>query len=124
MMPDSELPDISPQLLLPSWADPYFMSGLYDVSGKTFVVPAGGSGTVAPGNVNRIMLGFKLSRVAVGSALVSVFGDPTKFGYSLLVADDPLWFSLFNFGPLVCYPWNVVGAAAQEIQVVEVQRHG
>lgn len=111
-------------MVLPSWMDSRRMLGLFDYAARPVAVGAGVVQPVAPNDPDRWAIGF--SGPAITDIVVGPMPDPTSLGFSFgsTRRADQLWFSLFEFGPLVSYQWFALSAFPVTLSVHTITYRG
>lgn len=109
----------APTVQFPAWMDGRYTMLTSEVRSQVFVTRAQGSAAVVPGNSARWAIGFK-NVSGAGAVLCDPTTNDGTGGWLLDIAGNPIWFSLFEFGPLVCMPWYLTEALAVNVRVYEV----
>lgn len=112
-------------IALPSdraWLDPGLVSRSLFV--RVTAVAAGGTRRIAELNADRWAVGFVMAPGSSGGVVVAPWSDVTNAQGWSLSALAPLWFKLFDYGPLVTGEWWAAGtdAVTGSVRLVEVIR--
>ena len=121
-MPTDDTPDIPP-MRYPPWMDPRYIVSTCDW--RTFEVTCNlaGEAPLVPANPLRWAIGFVRGVTSISDAAVAPFREAFDAGERLPTTQAWKWFTLFEFGPLVCAEWYVQGANPATVRVIEVLLH-
>ena len=117
MTPGGERP---PAIRYPAWMDAHYhlIASHSDYADVTFAM--GETKQIVKGDARRWALGFIQRNAGGTNLLVSPFPNPDQYGWGLTLSVPVLWFTVFEFGPMVGAPWNGYSANAATYRVVEI----
>lgn len=105
-----------------SWYDPWLLTvATYPVL-TTVIANMGNPVPVAPANPRRWAIGFFQSN-APAAIQIAPWPDVDLFTFDLVaISGGQKYYTLFNFGPLICNRWYVNSPGVATIRVVELIR--
>lgn len=124
-MRDDREPELIP-FAVPSdraWFDPRLMMAATEWKISDVALPNNVVTVIASPNPLRVYLGFAFSKTGSADLDVTPWPDWTQFQGWLVHSNENRWFSLFEWGQLVCQGWytNSVGVDAF-VRVIEILR--
>lgn len=109
-----------PSLIRPVWADPGYFLALYNVSVTDYLLDGATSLLVAPGRPDRWAVGFTVPSNAAFNMWVSPWGDPDGVGFGKLAGSGTLFYTLFDYGPIVSFDWFAFASVPATVRVTEI----
>lgn len=103
--PKIVLPKTRPRMLRPVWADPRLLLGQSHYEASRVVVAGNAGHIIVPANPSRFMIGFSMGSAVVLGAVISPHNLGAIAPFVNVNANATQWFTLFDHGPIVCYPW-------------------
>lgn len=106
-------------LIRPTWADPRYMLAVNDTRITTVVVPQMTPTLVIGANPRRWAIGFLTEIAYTKSIHFGPWPDPPNYAWLLTNRQEPFWFSLIDYGTMVCREWWAYSPGDANIRVVE-----
>ncbi len=107
----------------PSWADPEFL--MYSSLAENFVytIQTINAEVIIGADPKRWAVGFALPDSVIAIPKISPMNDPLNWGEGVSAGIRGNWYTIFNYGPIVCTEWYIQGTPPQQVRVwtLEIQ---
>jgi hypothetical protein len=116
------LPEITPEtaiLNLPSWCNPGFSLAMFQVTPTVISIAGGATKQIAPNNPKRWFIGFQDNGPAPSAPRVGIISTPFLYGHPVSNNLRDSWFTLFVYGPMICYEWFATSVAGGDFLMYE-----
>lgn len=107
-------------LVRPTWADPQYMLATNDAVITHATFPNSEPARVIGANPRRWAIGFVLRSAMVADLLVSPWPDVRAGSWVSSTSGSPLWFTVFEYGPLVNREWWAIADNIAVLRMVEI----
>lgn len=104
------------------WFDPMMLTAATYPKFTPVTMPFAATAQIAPADANRWAIGFSFGSLATGT-LIAPWSDIDSYGFATqTLGVTLLFYTLFDFGPLVCSSWYGKATSVQTIRLIELIR--
>lgn len=109
------------EIVRPAWSDPRYALATNTWSWQDFsIVGTAVTTQILVNNPKRWAFGILSFQPLYIGGYISPFSQPDFYGWKLVQDNGPVWFGLFEYGPIVTSEWYLFSMNDQNIRVVEV----
>lgn len=112
-------PDIRPAYL-PPWADARWMAAAFQARITSVVIAAGATVQAVAGDPRRWAMIFWPGAGGASDTTVAPEGVPVTAGTTVRRNPEPLIVTVWEYGPLITFPWSARSTVGNTITVVEI----
>ncbi len=118
---DLPISALEASLVRPTWADPRWMIAANDATYRDYTFATMDPEMIAAANPRRWAIGFVQPDLPALDIRLGPWSDALRMGWQLNGAINGLWFTAFEFGPLVSRSWWAITAEILDVvRVIEI----